>query len=166
MLFLLLGIGGFLYLILAKKLLYIGALFACIGIFTSNALVPSWMTNNIAGQTKRAVVTAMVIACGSLGGALSGQIYREKDSPYYCRGHSIVCGIMCCNFVLVLSLKLLLKRQNERRQSLSEEQFREEATVDEDQSLLDKVDFILLIRLISVLLLFSILVLFTLRDGQ
>jgi cyanate permease len=117
LIFLLVGIGGFLYLILAKRLLYLGAVFACIGVFNSNALVLSWVTNNTGGITKRAVVTALVVSCGSVGGILSGQIYRESDKPFYYRGHGIVIGIMSCTFILVLLLKLLLMYENRRRRN-------------------------------------------------
>jgi cyanate permease len=142
LIFLLVGIGGFLYLILTKQLLYFGAFFACIGVFNSNALVLSWVTNNIGGQTKRAVATALVVAFGSIGGVFSGQIYRASDEPYYHQGHYIVIGIMCFTFILVLLMRLLLMRENRRRKNLTTEQVQEEINAGERQLLLDKVNFV------------------------
>ena len=117
LLFLVVGIGAFLYLIFMKHTLYFGAVIACIGVFSANALILSWLTNNIVGQTKRAVATAMVICVGNLSGAFSGQIYRSSDQPLYRRGHGIILGLMCTTFVLVCVLKILLTRENRRRKS-------------------------------------------------
>lgn len=141
MIFLLIGISGFLYLRLMKSYLYFGAILACIGVYSSNALVLSWVTNNIGGQTKRAVATAMVVAFGSIGGILSGQIYFQSDAPSYHMGHSIIIGIMSFTFVLVLILKSILKHENKRRRSLITSQFEEESIISERQFLLDKVNF-------------------------
>ena len=141
MIFLVIGIGGFIYLIQMKNHLYFGAIFACIGVFSSNALVLSWVTNNIGGQTKRAVATAMVVAFGSVGGILSGQIYFPTDAPFYHVGHCIIIGIMGCTFILVLILKLILKHENKRRRRLTMTQSEEETVNSESQLLLDKVNF-------------------------
>ena len=168
MIFLLIGIGGFLYLIFAKTFLYVGAFIASIGVFSSYALIPSWVTNNIGGQTKRAVAIALVTASGSIGGIVSGQIYREPDAPYYHRGHCIVLGIMSFTVILVLILKFLLKNENRRRKELSSEEREREIVGDGMHSPLDKVTFvyITLINLSIFDFSFSILILFMLHDEQ
>ncbi|CAF4595820.1 unnamed protein product, partial [Didymodactylos carnosus] len=128
---LLIGICGFLYLILSKNVaLYFGAFIACIGSLTLSSLILSWATNNIGGQTKRTVVTALVVGFGNIGGILSGFIYGiENDSPYYHKGHCIMLGFMCCAFLLLLVFKFLLTCENSRREKLTHEQFALEAVV-------------------------------------
>ena len=109
------GICDFLYLILAEKYLYFGACLASVGVFSAYALVPSWVTNNISGQKKRAVAVGLATAAGSSRGILSGQMYRESDSPHYRQGHLIVLAILCFTFVNVLAMKFLLTCLNRRR---------------------------------------------------
>jgi hypothetical protein len=92
MVFLLIGMSGFLYLILANQILYFGAFIACTGVFSSHNLVLSWATNNIGGKTKRAVAVAvaMVASSGSIAVIVSGHIYRASDEPRHIRAHYIV----------------------------------------------------------------------------
>ena len=139
--FLLIGITGFLYLILSKKVLYVGAFMACTGVFSSNALILPWATSNIGGKTKRAVAIALIAASGGIGGVVSGQIYRDANAPYYHQGHAIMLGIMSCNFILVLLLKLLLKHENRRRENLSPEERQAEIVGDGINPSFDKVKF-------------------------
>ncbi len=148
MIFLLIGMSGFLYLILAKKVLYFGAFIACIGVFTSHNLTLSWVTNNIGGKTKRAVAIALVAASGSIAGIVSGQTYRASDEPYYQQAHCIVIGIMSFNFMLVLLLKFLLKNENRRRRNLSLEERQKEINGDGIHSPLDKVNFMYIISIL------------------
>jgi cyanate permease len=115
---LVLAMSGFLHLILAERHLYFGACLASIGVFSAYALVPSWVTNNISGQKKRAVAVGLVTAAGSLGGILSGQIYRESKSSSYRQGHLIVLGILCVTFLNVLVMKFSLTYLNRRRRRL------------------------------------------------
>jgi len=146
MLFLLIGMSGFLCLILTENYLYVGVCIASIGVYTTYALFPSWVTSNRAGQTKRAIVIALVHSFDSIGGIISGQIYRSQDDPLsFRRGHYIVLGIMCSTFILVLLLKLLLMCENRRRGNLRPEEHPEEDVADERRSLLGKVNFVYMI---------------------
>lgn len=142
MIFLLIGITGFLYLILSTNVLYLGVFMACAGVFSSNALILPWATSNIGGKTKRAVAIALVAASGGIGGVVSGQIYRETDTPYYRQGHGIMLGILSFNFILVLLLKLLLKHENRRRKNLSPEERQKEIVGDGINPSFDKVNFV------------------------
>jgi cyanate permease len=142
MISLLIGMTGFLYLILADKPLYIGAFIICIGVFSSYALIPSWVTNNIVGETKRAVAVALLTASGSIGGIVSGQIYHPLDPTSYRLGHYIIIGIMGFTFVLVLIMKIVLKYENKRRKKLNADERTREIEAGGGAWLLDKVNFV------------------------
>ncbi len=46
---------------------YLGTIFAAAGIYPSVALHLAWPANNVSGQTKRAISTALQISIGNLG---------------------------------------------------------------------------------------------------
>jgi len=57
----------------------------------------------------------MVISFGNLNGAVSSNVYRAKDKPWYRLGHGLV--LMYISFGLISSILyiILLKRENARR---------------------------------------------------
>ncbi|KAI0508865.1 major facilitator superfamily domain-containing protein [Xylaria bambusicola] len=100
---------------------YAAVFFAAGGIYPATALVLSWPTINVSGQTKRATSTAMQISIGNLGAVLGTQLYRSHDGPRFIVGHSFALGYLLANTIVVTSLALLLKKENERRASVAEE---------------------------------------------
>ena len=134
-------ISGFLYLILAEKYLYIGAMIVGTGMLSCNALTLSWITNNIGNHTKRAIAVALIFALGGVGALVSEEIYPESDKGLSKQGHWIVVGILCFTIILVLALKLLLKYENRRRRSLITPQLQAETIAGDRPRLLDTVQF-------------------------
>ncbi|CAG8577471.1 6769_t:CDS:2 [Diversispora eburnea] len=80
---------------------YTGTCLIGSGLCPSIAISISWLTNNLAGNVKRAVGSAMIIAWGNIGGIIAAQIYRQKDFPDYKIGHMIVIGFLLMSFILV-----------------------------------------------------------------
>lgn len=142
MLLLLIEIGGYLYLILAEECLYIGLMIGSIGMFSSGALTLSWITNNIRGRTNRAIVIALIVGSGNILPILGELFYPEPDKTVHNQGHWIIIGIVCFTFILVLSLKLLLKYENKRQKKLPTVQLFMETAPDQRPILFDKVNFI------------------------
>jgi uncharacterized metal-binding protein len=118
MILLLIEIIGFVYLALTERYVYIGAIIVGIGVPTLNALTLSWITNNVAGRTKRAIAVALGVAVTGIGGIVSGQIYGDSNKALHNQRHWIIAVILCFAFISVLSLKLLLKYENMRRRKL------------------------------------------------
>jgi predicted MFS family arabinose efflux permease len=106
---------------------YIAACITVTGVFSHIPAMLSWFTNNIGGHTKRGAATAFIISIGNVGGAIGGQMYRAEDAPKYARGNEIAMGLMCGVVVLSTIFKILLNRENKRRDNLTEEQFAKEA---------------------------------------
>lgn len=91
---------------------YVGTIFAAGGIYPSCAIVLSWPTANVSGQSKRATATAMTITIGNLGAVLGTQLYRPNTSPRWYLGHSFALGYLSCNIIVASALWILLRREN------------------------------------------------------
>jgi hypothetical protein len=110
---------------------YVGVIFAAGGIYPSVALVFSWPSNNVSGQTKRAVATAMMNSIGTSGAILGTQLYRSKTAPRFYLGHSFAMGYLVVNVGLTAILWYVLKRANARKESGAENHRLEDLADDE-----------------------------------
>ncbi|KAI4111757.1 MAG: hypothetical protein LQ339_000214 [Xanthoria mediterranea] len=57
----------------------------------TNANIPTalaYQANNVRGQWKRALTSALFVGCGGIGGISGGTIFRSQDSPRYIPGIS------------------------------------------------------------------------------
>jgi MFS family permease len=100
---------------------YVAVFFAAGGIYPATALVLSWPTINVSGQTKRATATAMQISIGNVGAVIGTQLYRSHDGPRFIVGHSFALGYLLANAIVVTILALLLRKENKRRALIAEE---------------------------------------------
>lgn len=91
---------------------YLGTIFAAGGIYPSCAIVLSWPTANVSGQTKRAAATAMSITIGNLGAVLGTQLYRPSTSPRWHLGHGFALGYLVANLFVAVTLWVCLSREN------------------------------------------------------
>ncbi|KAI0429456.1 major facilitator superfamily domain-containing protein [Xylaria sp. FL1042] len=98
---------------------YVAVFFAAGGIYPATALVLSWPTINVSGQTKRATATAMQISIGNIGAVVGTQLYRT--GPRFILGHSFALGYLLANVVVVMLLAIVLRNENKRRTSIVEE---------------------------------------------
>ncbi|KAF5379314.1 hypothetical protein D9757_007661 [Collybiopsis confluens] len=116
--FLSLGAAGYIILIASRNaaLSYFAVYLATCGIYPviPNSIV--WVSNNVEGSYKRSVTLAMVISFGNINGAVSSNVYRAKDKPWYPLGHGLV--LMYIGFGLISStiFIILLKRENAKRE--------------------------------------------------
>jgi MFS family permease len=94
---------------------YVGTFFAAAGIYPSTALALSWPANNVSGQTKRAVATAMQISIGNLGAVLGTQLYRPITAPRYLLGHGFALGYLVANLIVTSLIWFVLSRENKKR---------------------------------------------------
>ncbi|GBB85090.1 hypothetical protein RclHR1_11670004 [Rhizophagus clarus] len=109
---------------------YVGACIVGTGLSPANITSIAWLTNNIAGHAKRGIATGMVLMCANIGGAVSSQIYQQKDFPHYFFGHSISLSFLiastCTTIVQYFIFKNLNKRKRENPQSFLEGKTEEE----------------------------------------
>ncbi|KAJ3509347.1 hypothetical protein NLJ89_g5266 [Agrocybe chaxingu] len=73
---------------------------------------PSWVSNNVEGSYKRSVSLAMVISFGNINGAVSSNVYRANDRPWYILGHGLVLMYIGIGIIASTTYLLYLKREN------------------------------------------------------
>ncbi|CAG8571722.1 8016_t:CDS:2, partial [Scutellospora calospora] len=91
---------------------YTGACIVGFGLFAGIPTLLAWLTNNLAGESKRAVGCAMVIACANIGGIASAQLYTSNDAPDYKSGHSIALSLLLVGVIFTIIQYYYLKRVN------------------------------------------------------
>ncbi|CAG8447280.1 12647_t:CDS:2 [Gigaspora rosea] len=94
---------------------FLGACFVGAGLFSSLPITSAWLTNNLAGDSKRAVGCAIFISLSSIGGATFSLIYRSQDAPAYIFGHTISLSILIFAVVLSILQYSLLNFINKRK---------------------------------------------------
>ncbi|KAE8242943.1 hypothetical protein A4X06_0g6662 [Tilletia controversa] len=85
------GIVGYIVLIVSRNptVSYIFIYIAALGVYPCIANTIA-MTSGVEGIYKRSAVMGIVISFGNLNGAVSSNIYRNQDRPWYPLGHGIV----------------------------------------------------------------------------
>ncbi|KAF8967756.1 MFS general substrate transporter [Flammula alnicola] len=114
--FLCLGAIGYIILISSRNaaLSYFAVYMATCGIYP--IIRESWVSNNVEGSYKRSVSLAMVIGFGNINGAVSSNVYRARDKPWYPLGHGLVLLYIGIGLAATTTYLLLLKRENARRE--------------------------------------------------
>ncbi|KAJ7759162.1 MFS general substrate transporter [Mycena metata] len=114
-----LSIGGIGYIILIisrnAALSYFAVYVATCGIFPVIPNTVTWIANNFEGTYKRGVTLALAISMGNLNGAVSSNVYRARDQPWYRLGHGLVLMYICIGIIANSIFLYLLKKENARR---------------------------------------------------
>jgi len=94
---------------------YVAVYLAACGIYPGIPNTIAWVSNNVEGSYKRSVSLGMVISFGNINGAVSSNVYRATDKPWYPLGHGLV--LMYIGFGLVASIayRYFLAAENARR---------------------------------------------------
>ncbi|CAF1682766.1 unnamed protein product [Adineta ricciae] len=103
-------------------MLYFGVILLTAGVYANVSLKIAWFNNNFASLTRRAVASATIVSIGTIGGAVAGQIYQDKQKPQYFLGNSISLGCIVVQTILVLSLRFIFIYENRRRGRFTKEQ--------------------------------------------
>ncbi|CAE6446307.1 unnamed protein product [Rhizoctonia solani] len=118
LIFFTIGLAGYIILIASRNaaLSYFAVYLAASGIYPLIPNTIAWMSNNVEGSYKRSVALAMVISFGNLNGAVSSNIYRARDKPWYTLGHGIVLMYIAIGWVTSFVFIILLRRENAKRE--------------------------------------------------
>ncbi|KAF1969445.1 MFS general substrate transporter [Bimuria novae-zelandiae CBS 107.79] len=95
---------------------YAGVFIAAAALYPAFPGNITWLSNNLAGSTKRATGQAIQIAMGNLAGAMASNFYRSKDSPRYLLGHALELGFICMGILAGLFMVWNYKRINAKRE--------------------------------------------------
>ncbi|KAI5362180.1 putative major facilitator superfamily, MFS transporter superfamily [Septoria linicola] len=74
----------------------------------------TWQANNVRGQWKRALVSALSVGFGAIGGIIGSLVFRTRDLPGYHPGIVTCVVAMTLTIVIVLLLDLRFMRANQR----------------------------------------------------
>ncbi|RFU23683.1 hypothetical protein B7463_g12656, partial [Scytalidium lignicola] len=111
-------VGAIGYIVLATQdtvgVRYFGFFLATI-IFTSVALLLSWVANTHATDSKRAAGLAILATGGQCGPVLGTNIFPPSEAPFYRKGMWISCGACLLVFFLASLQSYLLWRENKKR---------------------------------------------------
>ncbi|KAI1463788.1 MFS general substrate transporter [Daldinia caldariorum] len=72
------------------------------GLYSSVPPVLGWLSNNSAGHYKRATTSALQLAIANCGGFVAVFIYPKAQGPAYHEGHTIILGVLCAGWFLIL----------------------------------------------------------------
>ncbi|KAK0239155.1 MFS general substrate transporter [Armillaria nabsnona] len=99
------GAAGYIILIASRS--------APLSYFAAFLAACAWFSNNIEGTYKRGVTLGMIISFGSLNGAVSSNVYRASDKPWYTLGMVLMyIGLGMISSIICL---FLLDRENKKR---------------------------------------------------
>ncbi|CUA69510.1 putative transporter C1002,16c [Schizosaccharomyces pombe 972h-] [Rhizoctonia solani] len=118
LIFFTIGMVGYIILIASRNaaLSYFAVYLAASGVYPLIPNTIAWMSNNVEGSYKRSVALGMIISFGNLNGAVSSNIYRARDKPWYRLGHGIVLMYIVIGWVTSLAFIILLRRENAKRE--------------------------------------------------
>ncbi|KAK4501957.1 hypothetical protein PRZ48_007767 [Zasmidium cellare] len=92
------------------------AMYMCAaGIYPYNAVLTTWVSNNIAPDYKRSAALPLFVCLANISGIVASQIYPASDAPRYITGNATSLALeslSCCGVGL---LWLLLRRRNLRK---------------------------------------------------
>ncbi|KAF9455044.1 MFS general substrate transporter [Macrolepiota fuliginosa MF-IS2] len=111
------GLTGYIILIFSRvpALSYFAVFFAVSAIYPTIPNSVAWVASNVEGSYKRSVTLGMAIGFGNLNGAVTANIYRAGDQPWYPLGHGIVLAYIAIGFFSSLIFAFLLRRENRKR---------------------------------------------------
>ncbi|KIM47889.1 hypothetical protein M413DRAFT_61871 [Hebeloma cylindrosporum] len=92
------------------------AVYLAVSLICRKANSVAWVASNVEGSYKRSVTLGMAIGFGNINGAVTANIYRAKDRPWYRLGHAIVLFYITTGFACSVLFAVLLKRENARRE--------------------------------------------------
>lgn len=88
-----------------------------LGASGANANVPSilsYMHNNIVGQMKRSIASALLIGGGACGGIAAANIFRQQDAPEYLPALIVVICTQALSILIVVKNFWIYSRNNRK----------------------------------------------------
>lgn len=101
------------------------------GVYSVVPAIIAWNSNNASGEWKRGIAIGMQIGITNYGGVIGSNIFLAKESPRYPLGYGFSLAILAAACILAVILHTLLKRENKRRDRMSEAEVRAKYTEDE-----------------------------------
>ncbi|KAL3419475.1 nicotinic acid plasma membrane transporter [Phlyctema vagabunda] len=97
---------------------YFAMFLCCMGIYTFNALILTWVTINLQPDYKRSVGVPIFVSLGNLSGLVASQLYPSSQSPRYVMGNAVSAGMETLAVIIVVGAYFVLRRRNQAKQKL------------------------------------------------
>ncbi|KAI0348409.1 MFS general substrate transporter [Trametopsis cervina] len=112
------GLAGYVILIASSNpaLSYFATYLAASAIYPTIPNSVAWLSSNVEGSYKRSATLGIAIGWGNLNGAVTSNVYRAVDKPWYRLGHGIVLAYIAIGWLSSLLLLILLRRENQKRE--------------------------------------------------
>lgn len=109
--------SGFVILICSRSagLSYFACYLAACGVYPTIPNLVAWMSSNVEGSYKRSVTLGMVMSFGNVQGAVSSNVYRAQNAPWYTMGHGILLIYIGVGALSSIAFILCLQRENKKR---------------------------------------------------
>ena len=104
----------------SKRVPLLMAYYIMISFWGASGLALSLVTRNVAGQTKKSVVTALVFVFWATGNACGPQVFRAKNAPRYFPALATMLVCFCLLVITLLVLRTYYIWQNKRRDGMIE----------------------------------------------
>ncbi|KAK2464919.1 hypothetical protein APHAL10511_002995 [Amanita phalloides] len=119
----------------ANGIKYFGTFWIVVGAYAVFPGIVAWPSNNLSGQYKRGIGSAIQIGIGNFSGAFAANVYRTKDEPRYILGHGIMMmfagiGVICVPIAVISYTRInhkrdkLLRELSERGDKISAEEIK------------------------------------------
>ncbi|OBT70799.1 hypothetical protein VF21_10053 [Pseudogymnoascus sp. 05NY08] len=72
------------------------------GLYASVPCILGWISNNSAGHYMRATTTGAQLAIANCGGFIAAFIYPKVQGPEFFTGHTVILGLLCFAWVMIL----------------------------------------------------------------
>lgn len=89
-----------------------------LGIYPYNALLLTWVSNNLKPDYKRSVGIPLFASLANVSGLISSQIYPSSNGPRYIVGNSVSLGMETSAMLGIGAIYLLLKWRNAKKDEL------------------------------------------------
>jgi len=111
------GFIGYLILILSHNpsLSYFAVYVAAASLYSVVPNTAAWISSNVEGSYKRAAAIAVALTFGNLNGAVTANVYRAQDRPWYRLGHGIILAYIVVGWLSSLIYTVLLRLENKAR---------------------------------------------------
>lgn len=114
---------------------YVAMFFCAAGIYPYNAVIMTWVSNNLAPDYKRSVGIPLFASLANISGVVSSQIYPSSDGPRFLVGNAVSLAmetIACAGVGLVW---LMLRKRDQLKEKMIAEGKDENKYGDEDRGL-------------------------------
>lgn len=93
--------------------------------------VNAWNVANTPDPAKRSVSIGLLVCFGNIGGLIGSYIYLDSEAPRYPTGYGTSLAFASAGIIAATTLEFLLKRDNEKKALMTEDEVRQRYTDEE-----------------------------------